>query len=206
MADLEAAVGQAVKKGDVLATADESDARATQETAKAALQSAQQKLADDQAKPTADDRATAKNSLDQATQSLADEQQNQSDTKKQNELSLSDSRAAYQKARRLAFRESISRLQEASGAAVATVLRIMLDSKVSAGTRLRAAEVVLSQGARAMEMEDIVARLAELERVHGSRKLAGVIRLVERRGSSGPPATHTQLFPLPPLAVSSQEE
>ena len=113
--------------------------------------------------------------------------------------------AAYQKARRLAFRESISRLQEASGAAAATVLRIMLDSKVSAGTRLRAAEVVLSQGLRAMEMEDIAARLAELERVHGSRKLAGIIRLVERRNSAGPPATRAQVFAVPPLAACIQE-
>jgi hypothetical protein len=39
---------------------------------------------------------------------------------------------------------------------------------VPAGTRLRAAEVVLDQGTKAMEMEAIVARLAELERAAGS--------------------------------------
>src|SRR5215469_6246139 len=100
--------------------------------------------------------------------------------------------AAYQEARRTAFRESIARLQEASGAAVTTVLKIMLDSKVSAGTRLRAAEVVLSQGAKAMELEEIAARVAELEAssVQRSRKLAGIVTLVEPLPGTGITQAH----------------
>jgi hypothetical protein len=47
---------------------------------------------------------------------------------------------------------------------VTTVLTIMLDSKVSAGTRLRAAEIILTQTAKAIEIEDIDVRVAELER------------------------------------------
>ena len=78
--------------------------------------------------------------------------------------------AAYQEARRTAFSQSIALLQDGSGAAVKTVLKIMLDSNVSAGTRLRAAEVVLGQGAKAFEMEDIEARVAQLERAAGSAK------------------------------------
>ncbi len=97
---LNAAVGQAVKKGDVLATADDADAKATMETAKAALQSAQQKLADDQAKPTADDRASAQNALQQAQQSLTDKKQNQADTQVQNALSLSDAKDSWRKAQK----------------------------------------------------------------------------------------------------------
>jgi RND family efflux transporter MFP subunit len=100
VADLKAAVGQAVKKGDVLATADESDAKAAMESAKAALQSAQQTLSDDQAKPTGDDRASAQNALDQAKQSLTDKQQSQADTKAQNALSVSDARDAWRKAQK----------------------------------------------------------------------------------------------------------
>ena len=76
--------------------------------------------------------------------------------------------AAYREARRTASCQSIARLQDASGAAVTTVLKIMLDSNVPAGTRLRAAEVVLDQGTKVMEMEDIAARVAELERAAGS--------------------------------------
>ena len=73
--------------------------------------------------------------------------------------------AAYREARRMAHAQSIARLQDASGAAVTTVLKIMLDVNTPAGTRLRAAEVVL---AKAMEMEDLETRVAELERAAGS--------------------------------------
>jgi hypothetical protein len=51
---------------------------------------------------------------------------------------------------------------------VSTVLKIMLDSKVSAATRLRAAEVVL---AKAMEIENIEARVSELERAGSAQRL-----------------------------------
>src|SRR3984957_13112252 len=78
--------------------------------------------------------------------------------------------AAYREARRTAFCQSIARLQEASGAAVTTVLKIMLDAKAPAGTRLRSAEVVLSQGTKAMELEDFEARLAELERAGSAQR------------------------------------
>ena len=112
---------------------------------------------------------------------------------------------AYQKARRVAFRESIARLQEASGAAVTTVLKIMLDSKISAGTRLRAAEVVLSQGIKAIEMEDIAARVAELERTGSSqrsRKLAEIVTLV-----AGPTTVPARVVAVaPPLASPTRDE
>src|ERR1700720_5018351 len=78
--------------------------------------------------------------------------------------------AAYREARRTASCQSIARLQDASGAAVTTVLKIMLDTNAPAGTRLRAAEVVLERGAQAMEMEDLEARLVALERAANSAK------------------------------------
>ena len=81
--------------------------------------------------------------------------------------------AAYREARRTASCRSIARLQDASGAAVTTVLKIMLDSKVSAGTRLRAAEVVLAHTAKTIENEDIDVRVAELERAAGSANRSG---------------------------------
>ena len=76
----------------------------------------------------------------------------------------SEFEAAYREARRNAFCKSIERLQEASGAAVTTVLKIMLDGSLPSGTRLRAAEVVLSQSAKLVEIEEIRTRLADLER------------------------------------------
>ena len=72
--------------------------------------------------------------------------------------------AAYREARRTAFGQSISRLQQASTAAVTTVLKLMLDSNIPASTRLRAADIVLERTAKAIELEDIEARVAELER------------------------------------------
>ena len=72
--------------------------------------------------------------------------------------------AAYREARHLAFGQSISRLQQASTAAVTTVLKLMVDQSVPASTRLRAADIVLDRTAKAIEIEDIEARVSELER------------------------------------------
>lgn len=71
---------------------------------------------------------------------------------------------AYREARRSAFGQSVSRLQQAATAAVTTVLKIMVDPQAPASTRLRAADIVLDRAAKAIEIEDIEARVAELER------------------------------------------
>src|ERR1017187_5023432 len=62
------------------------------------------------------------------------------------------------------FDQGTARLQQASGAAVSSILKIMLDQHAPASTKLRAADLVLSHGAKAIEIEDIEARVAELER------------------------------------------
>jgi len=72
--------------------------------------------------------------------------------------------AAYREARRGAFSQSIARMQQASGAAVSTLLKIMIDSSAPASTRVRAADSVLDHAAKAIELEDIEARVAALER------------------------------------------
>jgi hypothetical protein len=71
---------------------------------------------------------------------------------------------AYRKARRQAVSLSVARLQQASSAAVATLLRVMSDREAPAASRVRAADVVLQGAFRGMEIEDIEARVAELER------------------------------------------
>ena len=72
--------------------------------------------------------------------------------------------AAYRGARRLAFGQSLARLQQASSAAVSTLLKVMVDPNAPASTRVRAADSVLDHGAKAIEIEDIEVRVAELER------------------------------------------
>src|SRR5580704_19466289 len=74
--------------------------------------------------------------------------------------------AAYREARRAAFGQSVARLQQASGAAVSTILKLMLDPNVPASTRARCADSVLGHTAKALELEDIEARLSALERVN----------------------------------------
>jgi hypothetical protein len=69
-------------------------------------------------------------------------------------------RAMYEEARRLAFSQSLGRLQEASGAAVTTTLKIMLDTNAPPGIRLRAAQIVLEQAAKAVELEKLGVGLA----------------------------------------------
>ena len=78
--------------------------------------------------------------------------------------------AAYRAARRAAFGQSVARMQQASGAAVSTLLKIMVDSNASASTRVRAADSVLDHAAKAIEIEDIEARVAELERAADTAK------------------------------------
>jgi transposase-like protein len=67
-------------------------------------------------------------------------------------------------ARREAFSQSIGRLQQASPAAVGTLLRIMTDGHAPAGSRVRAAESVLAQSQKSFELEDLEVRIAQLEK------------------------------------------
>lgn len=76
----------------------------------------------------------------------------------------------YRKARRDAFGQGTARLQQASGAAVSSILKIMPDAQAPASTKLRAAELVLTHGAKGIEIEDVEARVSELERAADEQK------------------------------------
>jgi transposase-like protein len=79
-------------------------------------------------------------------------------------LKLPEFQAAYRQARRQAFSQSIARLQQGCSAAATTMLKIMLDQNAPASTRVRAAECVMNHATKAIEIEDIEARVSELER------------------------------------------
>jgi hypothetical protein len=85
-------------------------------------------------------------------------------------LQIPEFNAAYRKARRDAFSQSIARLQQGSSAAVTVLLRVMADPSTPASTRVRAADSVLDHSAKAIELEDIEARVAELERAAEANK------------------------------------
>ena len=72
--------------------------------------------------------------------------------------------------RRLAFGQSVARLQQASSAAVSTLLKVMVDPASPPSTKVRAADSVLDHAAKAIEIEDIEARLTEFERAAEATK------------------------------------
>jgi hypothetical protein len=62
----------------------------------------------------------------------------------------------------VAFRQSVARLQQASTAAVSTLLKVMVDPATPPATKARAADSVLSHSAKAIEIDDIEARVSQL--------------------------------------------
>ena len=83
---------------------------------------------------------------------------------------LPEFQKAYRDARRTVHGQSIARLQQATSAAVTTLLKVMVDPATPASTKVRAADSVLDHSAKAIELEDIEARVAELERASDQSK------------------------------------
>ena len=77
---------------------------------------------------------------------------------------------AYRAARRAAHGQSIARLQQATSAAVSTLLKVMVDASTPASTKVRAADSVLNHSAKAIEIGDIEVRVSELERAAEASK------------------------------------
>ena len=69
--------------------------------------------------------------------------------------------AAYRKARREAFGQSIARLQQGTSAVATTLLKTMIDPGTPASVRVRAAEAIFNHSAKAIEIEAIEARVAQ---------------------------------------------
>jgi hypothetical protein len=78
-------------------------------------------------------------------------------------LQVPEFQAAYLEARRDVYSQSMARLQQASSAAVSTLVKIMVDPAVPASTRVRAADSILDHGKQAIEIEDVEVRVAALE-------------------------------------------
>src|ERR1700710_3123455 len=70
-------------------------------------------------------------------------------------MDLPEFEKAYRDARRAAHGQSIARLQQASTAAVSTLLKIMVDPNSPASVRVRAADRVLDHARHAIEIEDV---------------------------------------------------
>jgi hypothetical protein len=84
-------------------------------------------------------------------------------------LKVPEFQVAYRAARWDTFSQSIARLQQASGAAVSTMLKVMVDSNTPAASRVRAADRVLNHATKGIEVEDIEVRVSELEQTVSAR-------------------------------------
>jgi hypothetical protein len=71
--------------------------------------------------------------------------------------------AAYRDARRAAFGQAVARLQQGTSAAATTLLKTLIDPNTPASVRVRAAEAIFNHSAKAIEIEDIEARVTALE-------------------------------------------
>ncbi len=72
--------------------------------------------------------------------------------------------AAYREAKRAAFGQTIARLHQMSSAAASTLGKVMVDPGTPASALVRAAESILNHTIRALEIDDLEARIAGLER------------------------------------------
>ena len=72
-------------------------------------------------------------------------------------------KAAYRAAKKAAFGQSIARLHQLSSAAVSVLGKVMVDSSTPPATRVRAADSILNHTIKAIEIEDIEARVVALE-------------------------------------------
>jgi len=70
---------------------------------------------------------------------------------------------AYRAAKRAAFGQSIARLHQLTSAAVTTLGKVMLEPGTPPATRVRAADSILNHTTKAIEIEEIEARVAALE-------------------------------------------
>jgi hypothetical protein len=76
----------------------------------------------------------------------------------------------YRQARRESMEQSARRLQQGCGAAVLTLMKIMMDPNSPAASRLRAADSIISHSKSLMELEDIDVRLQRVEKIAASQE------------------------------------
>ena len=80
-----------------------------------------------------------------------------------NWMKVPEFQAAYREARRVAYSQAVARLQQGATAAATTLLKTMIDPGTPASVRVRAAECVMNHATKAIEIEDIEARVSALE-------------------------------------------
>ena len=78
-------------------------------------------------------------------------------------LKVPEFEKAYREARRAAFGQAIARLQQGASAAATTLLKLLVEPGTPPSVRARVSESVLNHAMKAIEIEDIEARVKALE-------------------------------------------
>ena len=82
-------------------------------------------------------------------------------------LKLEAFQAAYREARRAVVHHAIAQVQRATGEAVETLRQVMQDINAPASAKVSAAKTILETAVKAVELEDLEARIATLEAATG---------------------------------------
>src|SRR5258708_30694063 len=85
-------------------------------------------------------------------------------------MKLAEFQKSCREARRAAFGQAIARLQQGTSAVATTLLKLLIEPNTPASVRARVADSIFNHAAKAIEIEDIEARVAELERAAGTSK------------------------------------
>jgi hypothetical protein len=79
-------------------------------------------------------------------------------------LQIPEFQAAFRAAKWAVYSQAIGRLHQMSGPAVSTLGKVMVDPSTPAAVKVRAADSILNHTIKAIETENLEARLTELER------------------------------------------
>src|SRR5260370_24118133 len=82
-------------------------------------------------------------------------------------LKVPEFQTAYRQARRDAFGQSIARLQQGTSAAATTLIKLLVDPHTPASVRARVADSIFNHAAKAIEIDEIEARVSALEAATG---------------------------------------
>src|SRR5260370_26854637 len=78
-------------------------------------------------------------------------------------LKVPEFQTAYRQARRAAFGQSIARLQQGTSAAATTLLKLLIEPNTPASLPARVADSIFNHSAKAIEIDEIEARVPSLE-------------------------------------------
>jgi hypothetical protein len=88
-------------------------------------------------------------------------------------LQQQDFQEQYRQAKKQVVEQAIARLQQVTGEAVSTLREIMIDTGAPASSRVTAAKAVLETAIKTVEIEDLTARIEELEQIVSQKEGSG---------------------------------